>query len=174
MASSSRPSCKRPRSAAAGRYRRLGGGLGIRHRRRLDRDLRLCCALSRVLSLRASLGRDLSGRDLGGRGPGLGRHPGLREVLELRGNIGLRPLLPGALLASLLLGGATATSPFFLGPMLNEDGKHFGSFGVVIALLAWGFVLTTLSLASAVFSPVWADLRESERHVPEAPDSLTQ
>jgi uncharacterized BrkB/YihY/UPF0761 family membrane protein len=92
----------------------------------------------------------------------------------LRGNIGLRPLLPGALLASLLLGGATATSPFFLGPMLNEDGKHFGSFGVVIALLAWGFILTTLSLASAVFSPVWADLRESERHIPEAPDSLTQ
>jgi hypothetical protein len=30
----------------------------------------------------------------------------------LRGKIGLRPLVPGALLASLLLGGATATSPF--------------------------------------------------------------
>src|SRR5213078_2919834 len=32
----------------------------------------------------------------------------------LRGRIGLRPLLPGALLATLLIGGATATSPFFL------------------------------------------------------------
>ena len=77
----------------------------------------------------------------------------------LHGKIGLRPLIPGALLASLLLGGATATSPFFLGSSLNEDGKHFGSFGVVIALLAWGFILTTISLASAVFAPAWAEWR---------------
>jgi membrane protein len=81
----------------------------------------------------------------------------------LHGKIGLRPLLPGALLASLLLGGATATSPFFLGSWLNEDGKHFGSFGVVIALLAWGFILTTISMASAVFSPVWVQWRQSGR-----------
>jgi hypothetical protein len=40
---------------------------------------------------------------------------------------------------------------------------------VVIALLAWGFILTTISLASAVFSPVWAEWRESERHPQQAP-----
>ena len=82
----------------------------------------------------------------------------------LHKQIDLRRLLPGALLATIVIGGATATSPFFLGPSLNADGKHFGSFGVVVACLAWGFVLTTISLVCAVFSPVWAEWRESERH----------
>jgi DNA-binding CsgD family transcriptional regulator len=59
-----------------------------------------------------------------------------RPRFLLRGNIGLRPLLPGALLSALLLGGAIATSPFFLGSWLNSDCRHFGSFGPVIALLA--------------------------------------
>jgi hypothetical protein len=81
----------------------------------------------------------------------------------LHGAIGLRPLLPGALLASLLVGGAIATSRFFLGPWLNSDGQHFGSFGVVGSLLAWGFILVTLSTVSVVFSPVWAEWRRSER-----------
>jgi membrane protein len=80
----------------------------------------------------------------------------------LHGKIGPRRLLPGALLATLTLGGATATSPLFLGSWLNEDGKYFGSFGVVIALLTWGFILTTVSLASAVFSPVWVERRQAE------------
>jgi uncharacterized BrkB/YihY/UPF0761 family membrane protein len=79
--------------------------------------------------------------------------------LLLRGKIGLRSLLPGALLASLVIGGATATSPLFLGPLLNEDGRHFGSFGVVLALLTWAFILATLSTVCAVFSPVWAEWR---------------
>src|SRR5262249_51380304 len=48
----------------------------------------------------------------------------------LRGRIGLRQLLPGALLAALLLVGATATSPIFLGPWLNSNGRYFGPFGV--------------------------------------------
>ena len=87
----------------------------------------------------------------------------------LHGKIGLRLLLPGALLASLLIGGATATSPFFLGPWLNSDGKHFGSFGVVVALLAWGFILTTITMACADFSPVWAERRERERDATESP-----
>jgi hypothetical protein len=34
----------------------------------------------------------------------------------------------------------------------------------VVALLACAFILTTISIAGAVFSPVWADWRESERH----------
>ena len=80
----------------------------------------------------------------------------------LHGRIGLRQLLPGALLATLLIGGAVATSPFFLGPTLNTDGKQFGPFGVVVALIGWGFVLTTMSMACAVFSPVWVEWRERE------------
>jgi hypothetical protein len=81
----------------------------------------------------------------------------------LHGAIGLRALLPGALLASLLVGGAIETSRFFLGPWLNTDGKHFGSFGVVGSLLAWGFILVTLSTVSVVFSPVWAEWRRGRR-----------
>jgi hypothetical protein len=92
----------------------------------------------------------------------------------LRGKIGLRPLVPGALLGSIVIGGATAVSPFFLGPTLNADGKHFGSFGVVLALVAWEFVLTTISVAYAVFSPAWTDWRKSEGHLLEAPGSPTQ
>jgi membrane protein len=88
----------------------------------------------------------------------------------LRRKIGLRPLLPGAIIATIAIGGATAVSPLFLGPWLNTDGKHFGSFGVIIALLAWGFILTTLSMVCAVFSPVWAEWRASESDLsPAAP-----
>ena len=90
--------------------------------------------------------------------------------LLLRAKIGLRPLLPGALLASLVIGGATGTSRFWLGPVLNEDGSYFGSFGVVLALVTWAFVLVTISMVCAVFSPVWAEWREEERR-PEAPRS---
>ena len=79
----------------------------------------------------------------------------------LRGRIGLRRLLPGAILATILIGGAIATSPFFLGPWLNSEGMDFGSFGVVLALVAWAFVLATMSLACAVFSPVWIAWREA-------------
>jgi uncharacterized BrkB/YihY/UPF0761 family membrane protein len=59
---------------------------------------------------------------------------------------------------------------------LNSDGKYFGSFGVVVALLTWGFILTTLSMVCAVFSPVWAEWRHTETNAsleptgePEAP-----
>jgi hypothetical protein len=83
--------------------------------------------------------------------------------LLLRGTIGLRALLPGALLAAVVLGGANATSPLFLGGWMNSDGKYFGSFGVVLALIGWWFVLITISMVCAVFSPVWAAWRESER-----------
>jgi uncharacterized BrkB/YihY/UPF0761 family membrane protein len=89
----------------------------------------------------------------------------------LHRKIALRPLLPGALLASIAIGGATGTSPFFLGPSLNSDGRHFGSFGVVLALIAWGYTLTTISLACAVFSPVWAEWHASEENVPEVTEA---
>lgn len=87
----------------------------------------------------------------------------------LHGQIGLRALLPGALVASVVIGGATALSPFFLSSTLNSDGRHFGSFGIVGALIGWGFTLATLSMVSAVFSPVWVEWRESEARRSEGP-----
>lgn len=79
--------------------------------------------------------------------------------------IGLRAFLPGALAATIMIGGATLTSPYFLGPSLSTGGKQFGSFGVVIALLAWAFILVTLSTVCAVLSPVWAEWRHTEKSV---------
>ena len=53
----------------------------------------------------------------------------------------------------------------FLAPSLDEDRRHFGSFGIVLALLAWVLVLTTITIttACAVFSPVWTQWRENGR-----------
>jgi len=77
--------------------------------------------------------------------------------------VGVRRLFPGALLAAVVIGGATATSPLFLGAWLHTDAKYFGPFGVVLALLGWGFVLITISMVCAVFSPVWWRWLELER-----------
>jgi uncharacterized BrkB/YihY/UPF0761 family membrane protein len=84
----------------------------------------------------------------------------------LHRQIGLRALLPGALLATLVIGGASATSPLFLGAWLNTDAKYFGSFGVVLALLSWAFILVTLSMVCAIFSPVWSEWRAAEKRRP--------
>jgi hypothetical protein len=81
--------------------------------------------------------------------------------LLLHRKIGLRALLPGALLASIVLGGTIATSPLFLTAPLNANGKAFGSFGVVLTVIGYAFVMITMSLVCAVFSPVWADWRRS-------------
>jgi uncharacterized BrkB/YihY/UPF0761 family membrane protein len=81
----------------------------------------------------------------------------------LHRTIGLRALLPGALLASVLLGGTAATSPLFLAAPLNSNGKTFGAFGVVVTIIGYAFVMLTMSLACAVFSPVWAEWRKSEK-----------
>jgi hypothetical protein len=80
----------------------------------------------------------------------------------LHRKIGLRALLPGALLASVVLGGAAATSPLFLGDSLDASGRAFGSFGVVMTVVASVFIMITMSLVCAVFSPVWASWRERE------------
>jgi nitrogen fixation-related uncharacterized protein len=84
--------------------------------------------------------------------------------LLLHGKVALRSLLPGALLASVLIGGTIAISPFFLSAPLNQNGKAFGSFGVVLTTIGYVFVLITMSLACVVFSPVWARWRETEAH----------
>jgi membrane protein len=83
--------------------------------------------------------------------------------LLLHRQLSYRQLLPGALLAAILGGAATGLSRFFIGASLNQDASHFGSAGVMIELIAWGFTLATLSLVCAVFSPVWAEWREHLR-----------
>jgi membrane protein len=81
----------------------------------------------------------------------------------LHRKVALRPLLPGALLASFVLGGTIGTSPLWIGPAINQDAKAFGSFGVVLAILAYILIAVTISMVCAVFSPVWAEWRRVER-----------
>jgi membrane protein len=81
----------------------------------------------------------------------------------LHRKIGWRALMPGALIASIVIGGCIATSPFFLAAPLNQNGKAFGSFGVVLTTIGYVFILITMSLVCAVFSPVWMNWRETER-----------
>jgi membrane protein len=81
----------------------------------------------------------------------------------LHRKIGLRALLPGALLATIVLGGTAATSPLFLAATFTANGKAFGSFGIALTVIGYVFVLITLSLVCAVFSPVWFEWREAER-----------
>lgn len=80
----------------------------------------------------------------------------------LHRKIGPRALLPGALLATVVLGGTAATSPLFLPATLTANGKAFGSFGVALTVIGYIFVMLTLSLVCAVFSPVWARWRRGE------------
>jgi uncharacterized BrkB/YihY/UPF0761 family membrane protein len=80
----------------------------------------------------------------------------------LHRQIALRPLLPGALLATLVVGGTIATSPLWIGPTLNQNGNAFGAFGVVIAIFAYVFIVVTISMVCAVFAPVWAEWRQGE------------
>jgi membrane protein len=83
----------------------------------------------------------------------------------LHRKIGLRALLPGALLATVVLGGALATSPLFLASPLNANGRTYGSFGVVITFIGYVFIMITMSLVCGVFAPVWANWRRSEREL---------
>ncbi len=78
--------------------------------------------------------------------------------------VSVRSLLPGALLAALVLGGTVATSPLWIGPTINQNARAFGSFGAVLALFAYIFIVITISMSCAVFSPVWAEWRQTERN----------
>lgn len=89
----------------------------------------------------------------------------------LHRKIALRKLLPGGLLATVVLGGTAAVSPLFLPATLTTYGKVFGSFGVALTLVGYLFVMVTLSLVCAVFSPVWLEWRATEKsRGEESPD----
>ncbi len=77
----------------------------------------------------------------------------------LHRQISIRSLLPGALLATFVVGGTIGTSPLWIGPTLNENAKAFGSFGVTIALFAYILIVVTISMICGVFAPVWAEWR---------------
>jgi uncharacterized membrane protein len=79
----------------------------------------------------------------------------------LRGRLGLRAVLPDALLSTGVIGEAFATAPLWIGPTLNAQGRAFGSFGIALAVLACAFIMITMSLVCAVFAPVWADWRQA-------------
>jgi uncharacterized BrkB/YihY/UPF0761 family membrane protein len=81
----------------------------------------------------------------------------------LHRRIPLRSLLPGSLLASFVIGGTIGTSPLWIAPTLAQNAKAFGSFGVVIAMVAYLLIATTISMVCAVFSPVWLEWRQAER-----------
>jgi membrane protein len=83
----------------------------------------------------------------------------------LHRKIGVRKLLPGALAATIVLGGTAAVSPLFLPASFTTDGKAFGSFGIALTVVGYLFVMITLSLVCAVFSPVWLDWREAEKRL---------
>src|SRR5262249_25101442 len=82
----------------------------------------------------------------------------------LHRRIGLRQLLPGAILATGVLGGALVTAPLWISSTLNAQGRAFGSFGIALAVLAYAFIIFTMSLVCAVFSPVWIDWRQTEKN----------
>jgi hypothetical protein len=81
----------------------------------------------------------------------------------LHKKVTLAALMPGALLATVVVGGLIAVSPLFMGAALNANGRAFGSFGVVLTLLGYLFIMITLTLVCAVFSPVWVAWRRAER-----------
>jgi membrane protein len=80
----------------------------------------------------------------------------------LHRKISLRSLLPGALLATFVVAGTIATSPLWIAPTLNQDANAFGSFGVVLGLVAYILIVVTITMVCAVFAPVWAEWRQGE------------
>jgi membrane protein len=80
----------------------------------------------------------------------------------LHRQVPFRSLLPGAGMATFVLGGTIVTSPLWIGSTINQNARAFGSFGVVLGLLAYTLICVTISMVCAVFSPVWAEWRRSE------------
>jgi membrane protein len=78
----------------------------------------------------------------------------------LHGQIKLAQLLPGALLVAATYMGAAAVSEFLVGYWVTDNVRLFGSFGIVLALLAWGQVVAGIWLTCGIFSPVYEEWRD--------------
>ncbi len=94
--------------------------------------------------------------------------------LLLHRQIELRRLLPGALLVSVTYMGAATVSEFVLGYWITDNGRFFGSFGVVLALLAWGQVVAGIWLVCGIFSPVYAEWRDGWKRDGASPFSYRE
>jgi membrane protein len=81
----------------------------------------------------------------------------------LHRQISYRQLLPGALMATILIAGTMTVAPLFLPATLAANGRAFGAFGISLTVVGYLFTLITMSVASAVFSPVWLSWREAEK-----------
>ena len=82
----------------------------------------------------------------------------------LHRQISYRRLLPGAVMATILLIGTATVAPLFLPATLEANGRAFGAFGISLTLVGYIFTMVTMSVASAVFSPVWLAWREAEKN----------
>jgi uncharacterized BrkB/YihY/UPF0761 family membrane protein len=77
----------------------------------------------------------------------------------LHRKVTIRRLLPGAIVGAFVLGGTIGKAPLWMGPTLNQNAKAFGSFGVVVAIVAFVLIAITISIVCAVFAPVWEEFR---------------
>jgi hypothetical protein len=66
-------------------------------------------------------------------------------------------------MATILLVGTAAVAPLFLPATLAANGRAFGAFGISLTIVGYLFTLVTMTVASAVFSPVWLSWREAEK-----------
>jgi uncharacterized BrkB/YihY/UPF0761 family membrane protein len=89
----------------------------------------------------------------------------------LHGQIKLARLLPGALLVAAAYMGAATVSEFLVGYWVTDNVRLFGSFGIVLALLAWGQVLAGIWFACGIFSPVYEEWRDGWKRDGESPFS---
>ena len=80
----------------------------------------------------------------------------------LHRKIGFRALLPGALRHHCPRRRNRHRAVFVAAPWY-ANGKAFGSFGVVVTMVGYVFIMITMSLVCAVFSPVWANWRQTKK-----------
>jgi membrane protein len=81
----------------------------------------------------------------------------------LHRKVPIRKLLPGAVLGALVMGGTVGTAPLWMGPTLNKNVSAFGPFGVLLTIVGFLLIAITISLACAVFAPVWEEFRTAEK-----------
>jgi hypothetical protein len=81
----------------------------------------------------------------------------------LHGKVAIKRLLPGAIVGAFVIGGTLGTAPLWMGPTLNRNALAFGSFGVVITIVAIVLITITISMVCAVFAPVWEEFRQAEK-----------